>query len=75
MDTILHNAQCWLTSDGRLEVYNARLATRINRYLGWYMDGRIPYAFKDDEEALFRLSQVELNEVLHRFLVKKHAIR
>ena len=73
-NNILHNTKCWLTSDGRLEVYDAHLATKINKYLQWYMDGSLPYRFRRGEEAVFRLTQVEINDILQRFLIKKRAI-
>lgn len=64
--TILHNQKLWLTKDGRLEVYHHKLATRINRWLKYYDNGR--YSFEAGEEGLFKLSQIELNEFITRFL-------
>ncbi len=69
MDTILHNTKVWLTTDGRLEVYDPKLATRINRYVKSYANGK--YTFKPGEEAVFKLSQIELNKVLSLFLFRE----
>lgn len=71
MDTILHNAKCWFTTDGRLEVYNHTLANTLNKYFRKYDDGA--YRFKAGEEAVFLVPQIEINTVLQRFLTRKHA--
>lgn len=69
METILHTQKCWLTSDGRLEVYNHKLATKINRFLKFYDGG--DYTFKEGEEGLFRLSSDQIQLILSKFLTKK----
>lgn len=70
METILHTQKFWLTSDGRLEVYNHRLASRINKFLKFYDNG--DYSFKEGEEGLFRLSSDQIRLILSKFLTKKH---
>lgn len=69
MQTILHNNRCCFTSDGRLEVYYNRLATRLNRYFKSYDDGR--YTFKAGEEAIFKVPKEQFNFVLVTFLSKR----
>ena len=57
----------WLdTSSRRLEVYDHRLASRLNRFLKKYDDGS--YSFKEGEEALFNLSQIEMAAIWRPFL-------
>ena len=67
--TILHNRRVWLTSDGRLEVYDNRLATKINEELKSYDSGK--YKFKKYEEAVYRLSREQIQYILDKFLIKK----
>lgn len=62
----IHTKRFHLTLDGRLEVYDNRLATRINRFLKVYDKGQ--YSFKEGEEAVFRLKDVS---VMHSYLIKK----
>jgi hypothetical protein len=65
----LHTARFRLTEDGRLEVYDARLATRLNRALRRYEDGA--YTFKRGEEAVYNLTPEQLPSILQRFLAPK----
>ncbi len=64
----LHTKKFWLTADGRLEVYDARLATKLSKYFKKFEDGR--HRFKVGEEAVFRVRQIETNEVLSLLLGK-----
>lgn len=69
METILHTTRFWLTSDGRLEVYDYKLATRLNRLLKAYDNGK--YTFQEGEEALFKLeSSNQIDSILCKFLRK-----
>lgn len=73
METILHNDKVWLTADGRLEVYDSRLATRINRYLKTYDNGL--YTFRSGEEAVYKLKgSDQIQFILQQFLTKKSTI-
>lgn len=63
---MLHTAKFWLTSDGRLEVYDFRLATKIEKELKRYGG----YRFKVGEEAVFRLTKSEVDTILGKFLKK-----
>jgi hypothetical protein len=67
----LHTSRFRLTEDGRLEVYDARLATRLNRVLRRYDAGT--YAFKRGEEAVFQVPSDQLESILRRFLAPKSA--
>jgi hypothetical protein len=71
MDSILHNSKCWFTADGRLEVYDHKLATKLNKHFQRYENG--DYRFKEGEEAVFMVPQLELNNVLRRFLTSGRA--
>lgn len=57
------------TSDGRLEVYNHKLATKINKFLKFYDNG--DYSFKEGEEGLFRIPSNQIQLILSQFLTKK----
>ncbi len=67
----LHTKRFRLFEDGRLEVYDHRLATRLNRHLKRYDNGE--YTIQEGEEAVFFLSQIETIDVLSKFLSKSHA--
>ena len=67
--TLLHNKKVLLTSDGRLEVYNHRLATKLNKHFKEYDDGK--YRFRAGEEAVFQIEPSEISFILETFLVKK----
>lgn len=67
--TILHNKKCWFTSDGRLEVYNAKLATRLNKFMKTYDAGK--YVFKQGEEGVFKIPSNLIQMIREEFLVKK----
>lgn len=70
MITELHTSKLWLTTDGRLEVYDQRLALRFNRYFKKYDDGKYP--FQPGEEAVFKVvSQVDYKAVLGALKRKK----
>lgn len=71
INTILHNDKVWFTSDGRLEVYNHRLATKLNRLLKSYDSGL--YVFEQGEEAVFKVSQDMVPVVLNDYLYKKRS--
>lgn len=72
MDTILHNENVWFTDDGRLEIYNSRLATKINKYLKTYDNGN--YVFSDGEEACFRVPSDQIQTILLTFLTRNRTI-
>ena len=65
---MLHTKDFWLTHDGRLEVYNAKLATKLNRFLKTYQLGR--YKFRKGEEAIFRLLRADIADIVSRFLIR-----
>lgn len=58
-----------LYKNGRLEVYDHRLATKLNRYTKTYQGGQ--YRVKKGEEAIFKIAQEEIPNILSKFLVKK----
>ena len=60
----VHTSKFWLTGK-RLEVYDSKLATRINKKLLTYDNGR--YRFKVGEEALFSVS-LENAAVVYKLL-------
>lgn len=68
MDTILHNSKVWLTADGRLEVYDNRIANKLNAYLKTYDTG--VYLFKQHEEAVFKIAPDQIQTILLTFLTK-----
>lgn len=70
---LLHNTKCRLTSDGRLEVYHHKLATRLNRnYFKKYHDNETKcYIFKDGEEAVFNVPSDQIHYILSTFLMKQ----
>ena len=65
----LHTKKFHLYPDGRLEVYYHRLATRLNKRLKQYEDGK--YIFQPGEEGLFKIGQIEYSEILSHFLAPK----
>jgi hypothetical protein len=69
--SVFHNAKIWLTSDGRLEVYHARLATRLNKHFLKYESGY--YVFQKGEEAVFQVPLDQTPTILKTFLTKKRA--
>ena len=69
MNTILHNQKVCFTDDGRLEVYDSRLATRLNKHFKKFDDGK--YIFKKGEECFYSVPLTQLNMILEQFLVKK----
>lgn len=74
MITELHTTKFWLTSDGRLEVYDQRLLLRLNRYFKKYDNGK--YAFKSGEEGFFTVrSQIEYNDVINMLAHRKSTLR
>lgn len=72
MDTILHNAKCWFTADGRLEVYHHELATKLNKHFKTYDNGN--YRFKRGEEAVFKVPSNQTQSILLTYLTKKQAL-
>jgi hypothetical protein len=67
--TVLHNKKCWFTTDGRLEVYSPRLATKLNKYLKTYDNGN--YIFQSGEEVVFKVPSDLIGFIREEFLVKK----
>ena len=67
MSTIkeVHTPKFWLTSDGRLEVYDYKLAIKINRYAKRYPEG----SFTKGDEAIFYVT-IESYPEYKRFLYK-----
>jgi hypothetical protein len=55
-------------SDGRLEIYDYKLATKLNRLIKKYEGGR--YRFIQGEEAIYYLHQIKTIEGLSSFLSK-----
>lgn len=53
METILHNTKLCFTTDGRLEVYDHKLATKFNKIFKKWNDGKCK--FKEGEEAFFKV--------------------
>ena len=74
LKTLKRCPKYWLTKDethNRLEVYNARLANKLNQLLLTYDKGR--YIFRSDDEAVFRLTDSQMRDVLNNVLLKKVA--
>lgn len=69
MAVILANKRVLFTDDGRLEVFAPKLATKLNRFLKKYDNGN--YMFQPGEECFFNIPQIEINDTLQAFLVKK----
>lgn len=65
MDTVLHTIDIWATADGRIEIYNYKLATKVNRHLKSYDNGT--YRFKRGEEGLFKVEPDQLRSLLSLF--------
>lgn len=53
IETILHTTKLCFTTDGRLEVYDHKLATKFNKIFKKWNDGK--YKFKEGEEAFFKV--------------------
>lgn len=68
-DIILYNSRCFYTTDGRLAVYNYKLATKLNKYLKHYDSGK--YKFLPGEEAIFKVPTNKIDYVLKTYLTKR----
>jgi len=61
----LHTKQVHLTPDGRLEVYDYKMANRLNTILRKYFEGVDQlYKFKKHEEAVFKVTEQAKQQVL-----------
>lgn len=72
METILHNRQVWFTADGRLEVYNHKLATKLNKFFKKYDNGK--YKFEEHEEAVFNVPPNQIGYIRSLFFSQKSTI-
>lgn len=66
---ILHSKHVCFTEDGRLEVYDDRLATKLNKFLKTYDSGI--YKFQPGEEGLFWVPSDQIQLILSNFLSVK----
>lgn len=69
--SVLHTSKCHFTSDGRLEVYAARLATKLNKFFKKYDNG--DYVFSEGEEGVYDVSPDRIQLILSTFLTRKRA--
>lgn len=70
--SILHTRKCHFTSDGRLEVYDARLANRLNKLFKKFDNGE--YQIQKGEEVFFNVPPNDIQSILLRFLIRKRAL-
>lgn len=63
--TIIHNRKLHFTSDGRLWIYKHKLATKVNKLLKWYSNGK--YIFKKGEEGFFKVPPDRMSSFITLF--------
>ena len=69
MSKLLINKKACVHDSGRVEIYDYKLASKINKKLMHYDNG--DYKFKEGDEALFQVAPNLLQSFISGFLTKR----